>query len=496
MQTKVLFLPHSRRAAYFLEFFEHTRSTADWHIGMVAPEDNRSTYAPLEIADADYFVLPYLGREAKNLTHPSPELRSLIEECERVTGLALNRLIMPEERTIGRAYGLRAYTWHGSATQRQALADNEYPRRVAMTAFDVMHRILSQFQPDLILCGACPPVHHFATWMLAQRAKIPFVMGRFSKVHSNRCFWTLDREMLNSSVWDTYRELEDAQAPVSEAASHYLKEFREKPQTVGYIQENWRRAANLGRIRIHLNQVRLAINKLGYLLKGAQGAPPKPIFSRMGVYYLSGWLSRRQQRFYQTFDDSALREMRYLYVPLHKEPELAINFQAPFWHNQLQTVAYLSTLLPSNTSLLVREHKFNMGRRPNEYYKQLSKLPNVRIIHPYDPQFKYIQHADLIVTDNGSTGWEGLMLGRQVITLARTFYEPPGLAVRITDPEQLASEVMRQLTDPPRIDSAERDRKLGWLLDAEMRCTVSDHDEGHLASLGCIDALTGASADR
>ena len=31
MQTKVLFLPHSRRAAYFLEFFErHGGSPGDW----------------------------------------------------------------------------------------------------------------------------------------------------------------------------------------------------------------------------------------------------------------------------------------------------------------------------------------------------------------------------------------------------------------------------------------------------------------------------------
>ncbi len=174
---------------------------------------------------------------------------------------------------------------------------------------------------------------------------------------------------------------------------------------------------------------------------------------------------------------------------------MAINCQAYPWHNQKNTVKFLSTLLPRGYHLLVREHRGTSGRRPTGYLKSLNRYPGVVVIDPFDSQFKYIRNAGLIVTDNGSTGWEGLLLKRPVITLHENFYDAPGLANHVTDPAKLNEAIVRALRDPEPLDVGDHDRRLGWLIDAEWETTLPDDDHHHGDSLGFIDALL-STADR
>ena len=186
-------------------------------------------------------------------------------------------------------------------------------------------------------------------------------------------------------------------------------------------------------------------------------------------------------RFFRSFSADALREMRYLYVAMHKDPEQALNGQAPFWSNQYNTMALLCSVLPAGYKLLVREHRRNAGRRPTRFYRDLSRLPSVVLVDAFDDQFKYITNADLIVTENGSTGWEGLLLGRRVITLADNFYQAAGLARRVREPEELAATVVEMLQQQPVKDAAAHDQALGWVLDAEWETTVPlDEDDAAL----------------
>ena len=179
------------------------------------------------------------------------------------------------------------------------------------------------------------------------------------------------------------------------------------------------------------------------------------------------YLKARQKRMMSIFSEAELQKMKYIYLPFHKEPEMAINLQAYPWHSQKNTAKFLSALLPYGYKLLVREHRGVWGRRPTAFYHYLSKLPGVTLIDPFDPQFKYIRNADLIITENGSTGWEGLVLGRPVITMADTYYDGAGLAHRVVDHDQLGSALLEMLEQSSVSDAAVHDAALGHMLDAE-----------------------------
>lgn len=173
--------------------------------------------------------------------------------------------------------------------------------------------------------------------------------------------------------------------------------------------------------------------------------------------------------------------MRFVYLPLHKEPELAINFQAVAWHNQYETAAKLAAALPHGTTLIVRDHRFNRGRRPTSFYTNLAALPGVVLADPFDDQFKYISNASVIVTDNGSTGWEGLVLGRTVVTLDRTFYDATGLAHCVYEPARLGEMLVRLLREPQPVPT-DAEARLAHLVTAEFATTTADDGEDGLAA--------------
>jgi hypothetical protein len=127
----------------------------------------------------------------------------------------------------------------------------------------------------------------------------------------------------------------------------------------------------------------------------------------------------------------------------------------------------------------------------------LSTIPNVTLLDPFDSQFKYLRHASLIVTENGSSGWEGLVLGRPVITLASTFYDGAGLGAKIGNPEKLNAAILDALTKPAIADAQAYDHALGCMVDAEFETTFPTNKSGAPAALDLLTAtVAGALQSR
>ncbi len=500
MVKRVLFLPHNLRRAYFLNLLRQFKTAADWEIGVVASADSRRDYDGIVDSDESYFRSPDFARREGWETESGERERisNLIGECERLTGISSSRVLLAGERDIGRGYSKEFYHWPPNKLTRFANKNNEFPAKALERMFWFADDALNRFRPDLILSGATPMPLHFVFSLVAERKGIPLVANRQSKVYSRRIYWTMDRTMFNTRTRSRYAGIAESRGPVSQTSREHIDGFREEPKTVHYIDENWRKASQVKWGAIHWNFVLLALRRLDYIVrKRKKGVPPKEVLPRIAGFYREKYLTFRQERMFRKFEPEQLASFKYIYCPLHKEPELAVNFQAPHCHNQKELIACLSKTLPHGVKLLVREHRFNLGRRPTAYYKTLLGYPGVELIHPFDPQFKYIRNADLIITDNGSTGWEGVLLNRPVITLARTFYDPPRLATNVPAPADLNSAILRLLCDPKEYDREDYDRRIGWFLDAEWETTLPEDEDHFEESLQTIEKLVseGSSAN-
>lgn len=113
---------------------------------------------------------------------------------------------------------------------------------------------------------------------------------------------------------------------------------------------------------------------------------------------------------------------RYIYYPLHVEPELSLLLYAPYWTNQYPVVQNIAQSLPQGVCLYVKEHPALLGSRPLSYYDRMSKIPNVRLISPFVDSHKMIRQSEGIVTITGTVGLEAILMGKPVITFGDVYY--------------------------------------------------------------------------
>ncbi|MGF1610067.1 MAG: hypothetical protein ACFCUQ_11765 [Kiloniellales bacterium] len=495
---RVLFLTHNQRHDYLKDLVAHAQRSERWRLGILSQYDMPSYYADLDFAPEDLFVLPDLGRPADWERDPDQSERvwPMIATCERQTGVPIHRIVLAGERTMGRGYARRFYHWPATAILKRALRDNSEPARMAARLFAFIDGVLDRFRPDLIVAGQAASPDGYVLAVLAETRGIPLLINRPSKILSGRCFWTTDRGMLNTAAEALYAERAKAGAAPGQTARAHLERFRETPKTVAYIRRNWDLAASRTWLRRHRNLAIMAAGKAKWWLTGRKSPEPNPPFARAWEFYRTAFLAARQRRLFATLDEAELAPMRYVLMALHKEPELAINVQNPQWHSQQDLVAQVSANLPAGYRLLVRDHRFNEGRRPMAYLRDLAGLPGVVLISPVDPQFKYIRNAELIVSDNGTTGWEGLIFGKRVVSVGRNYYQCVGLAEQVSDPSRLGDVFIRRLAESEVSEPEEWDRRLALYIEAEAETTVPEDAAAHSESIRMLAELLRPLADK
>ena len=492
---RVLFTTHAPRHGYLRDFVSYAQRRRSWQLGIMSYYGWTSYFAGLEDQVEAFFPLPDSVKLVPWESDPAEVQRvtELVADCERHTGMPLNRVILAAERRMGRGYGHEFYHWPASAEMRAALRDNSMPQRLAMRLFAHIDHVLNTFRPDLIIAGHSSSPDGFVLSLLAETRGIPMVLSRPSKILSHRGFWTTDRDMLNLAGEEVCaRKVTQGVSP-SEAAQAHVAMFRQAPSVVAYIRRNWDYAAARTFVSNHVDAAIRGAIWARWVLAGRKGSPPKTALPRLQELYRSTYLKSRQAPMFKTFDEDELARQRYVLIALHKEPELAINFQAPLWHNQKNLIGWLSKNLPCGYRLFVRDHRKIYGRRPMSFYRDFLRYPGVDLIWPLDSQFKYIRNADLIVSDNGSTGWEGLLFGKRVVSLAPNYYEPTGLTEKVIDPSRLGEIMIRRLSEPEVPDQREWDRRLACLVESEMETTLPEDETSHEQSLAAIKSMARLS---
>jgi hypothetical protein len=492
---KRVLLGHVERGEYLLGFLEYAQRQLGWTIGIVTSHRYPAFEEGPVIAEEDHFWLPdQMLTAGSDIETVDADLRKLVAACERRTGIPLNRIALADARHAGRGYTRESFYRESSARATLALRDNGYAERYLLSLVRTVEVVLDQFKPDLIVSGhlASPPI--FAAAMLARARDIPVLSLRSSKILSHRSFWTLDWGMLNTLGAEVCTKKIEQMIVPGPVAFEYLQRFREEPKVVAYIRRNWTRSAARTTLWAGARDVvKRSLASAKWLLGGRRGVWGKSPIAKSGTVLRTALLKARQNDLFKSFTEEELAATRYIFIALHKEPELATTYQAPLWHNQKNLIAWLSMNLPCGYRLLVRDHRRNEGRRPTAYYRTIKAYPGVDLVSPFDSQFKYIRNAALIVADNGSTGWEGLIFGKRVISLARNFYEPAGLAESVTDPSRLGEAIIRCLGRPETADRAEWDRRLACLIEAELETTVVDDSTSYAQSLEILTSLTSTT---
>jgi hypothetical protein len=481
------------RSRFLIQLLEAGKERWDWRVSVLCDGIEREDCRALVAPGGQAIERPHLLREMAWERDPAAveRVEETMREAERAAGLASGGVILAAGHSVGRGYNLPVRHMRKYALVRRVTRDSAEPFRIIRRLFQFADEMLDKAKPDLIYAFEWATPLNLCVWMAAQRRGIPCVAMRYSKIVPGHAFWTTDRGMMNTMAMELATKNRVSGAVTSAEAKEHLAAFRDRPRVISYIAERWSNQARRNFVRWHAQYARIIVREFFNSFRGQDSALREPPFSRLFRYYHFLYLGAAHQRFFRSFDEDALASMKYVYFPLHKEAELAQTFQAPLWYDQRKTVRVLASMLPQGYRLLVREHRLNLGHRPTRSFEEFATIPNVTLIDPYDSQFKYLRHADLIVTENGSSGWEGLVLGRRVLTLSRTFYDGAGLGTKILDPDKLNAAVLEKLNSEPVSDAAEWDHALGCVIDAERETTFPGSADGVRAALDLLKHAVG-----
>ena len=354
------------------------------------------------------------------------EIDAFIGQCELNSGVAAGRILLTGARDIGRGFSRPNIRLPENVVARNSIADVAVPFRIVRRLFAFARDTLRSKKIDLLVAESWGAPLPLVFRLAAQQMGIRCVVCRPSQIWNGRHFWSVDLVGLNVAARAKAEAKRLANAPVSTQAQNYVSAFRAG-------------------------------------LSDAEDMADAPLSS-----HRSGPFVR--------FETEALQDMRYIYMALHAEPSVELDLGAPFWATQYYTSGLLTSGLPAGYRLLVQDHSKNVEYRPRDYYANLARLPGVDLVDPAENRKKYIAHAELVVTENGRAGWEGLLLERPVLTLSDNFFQGTGLAHRLRQPEHLSRTVINLLAPSLQRDSRDRERSLGWMIDAEWETTASESD--------------------
>jgi hypothetical protein len=151
------------------------------------------------------------------------------------------------------------------------------------------------------------------------------------------------------------------------------------------------------------------------------------------IKFKFGYLLRRFQntladRDNEIFQNIFEKKEKFIFFPLHFEPERSTNPDGLLFSDQTIAIKMLSQNLPDDYKIYVKEHpkQLNFDLRNDHYrsvafYKNLKTLKNVRMLASNSNYNDLIKNSFCTATITGSITWDGLLQGKPGIVFTNSY---------------------------------------------------------------------------
>lgn len=305
-------------------------------------------------------------------------------------------------------------------------------------------------KPDFVFFPTVGSLATFLLYEIARKKGIPAFMGEFPRIknlytitENPRQFPSLHEQFIkirNKEILLTPAEIEQAKS--------IMLSFGEKPAdqtaTPDFQPINRRRQMKfLTPVRFY-RSIYFFFKTLTDYYFGGQ----KNDYMQINPWFY--FLDRLQKKIrvligYDDLYDAAADNEDFAYYSLSLEPELNLLFYSPFASDQINNIKQLARALPVHFKLYVKEHPHMYGDRTRKFYKEIKKMPNVKLINPKIKSIDIIKMAKLVATVNGTAGWEAAFFKKPAITFGAAFYNPLSMVKYCTSMHELADIVKHQL---------------------------------------------------
>lgn len=99
--------------------------------------------------------------------------------------------------------------------------------------------------------------------------------------------------------------------------------------------------------------------------------------------------------------------------------------------------------LPTNSTLIIREHPLYRGKYGSDFYQFLQQN-NIYI--DFQKNFNIVmQKSEVIIVNNSTVGIEAIAKGKRVVVLGDAYYDSSGLCLKLQEKEKLSSVLQEAL---------------------------------------------------
>jgi len=306
-----------------------------------------------------------------------------------------------------------------------------YSYEELLKIFQVKARAIIEFfeqeKPDVVFTTIIAAIGSSLLYYVAKKKNIKVIIIETTRIGQN---WILTEDYKRYTyVEKKFDELvkTNSESLKIEEARRYLSDFRKESSTYLYysiddLNKNYR-----------LNPLKWLTPKnlwrsLSWFLKFSYNYyflnKNKDYTDERPIGYLVDKIKRKTRTAigFNRFYDQVDLKKNFAFFPLHYEPEVAVSLYAPFWTDQINLIKQIAKSLPIDFQLYVKEHPAMVGYRTANYYRQLKKIPNLKLLNPNIPSYDIIKQTKIALVLSGTAGWEAILLKKPVITFGDVFY--------------------------------------------------------------------------
>lgn len=169
--------------------------------------------------------------------------------------------------------------------------------------------------------------------------------------------------------------------------------------------------------------------------------------------------ARKMYRFYDAHAKSQDLSRRYVYVPLHIQPEVTTLPMGGAYADQILMVQMLNALLPEDVLIYVKEHPIQEEIYPDGkgrsimFYEDFLQCARVRFVPTTENTYHLTENAVAVATVTGTAGLEALFRGKPALLFGHRYfqYAPGVFAVRTVEDCKKALHVIleERVSIPP-----------------------------------------------
>ena len=171
------------------------------------------------------------------------------------------------------------------------------------------------------------------------------------------------------------------------------------------------------------------LNRVAEMIKKERSLWMYKIGEVIGYKLISNYLN---SRFKKCRDDLCVEfdsSKKYVYFPLHFQPEMTTDTLGGIYEDQLLAVERLASILPSDWYIYLKENPMQTYyKRSKKFFLRLKSINKARLVRPDISTYTLIQYSQFVSTITGTVGWEAITGGKNVLVFGNACYRTlPGV---------------------------------------------------------------------